>query len=1099
MDVLAQAEIEITDRGASEKAAKGLAKLHEQFAATHASLGRTKAMLAQWRAEAEAADRRAARLFGTVRTLRNAFLGVSAAAAAFTATGLFVAFKAVGEASRAGEALDDLSDALERGGPPASRLFDDLRDAAGSIERLTGVSRSSVVEIQTHFARLGVPSRRIQDLTDAVLDFAEATAQKPSQALRTFEQAIRGSRSGLASLGVQFDATASRAQRVSSIVGTVGSAFGGAALAGAASFEGRLDRIDSSGGALLRTFGQMIRDSAAVNGALQLVGDVSFEVVQYFEDIAGNRDEVEEFFRTATLGAVGAGQALGRLAINLVAIGETFAAIASLPIKLGSATLFGINERTGETIDAFARGLEAMREGLVASEAALGSLGDRAASVFDAQDFAARTAPSELAATFRVVAEEYKQATDLLSQQSFPSGITGQLEQTQRRTTLQLRALADELKDTGQTIPRDVAAIAASLGLLQRAGGGRGSPLDIGARPARNALQKYREELAKIAPLLDVGSAGVDAHAARVRRATINYLGLGTASTVLHSKHKELAQQQEQLAKETERAGQAARRHTLTLLKQATAMRGSVRPADKLAQKIFEIDQLARRFPGVITFQVREDLVDKAALDIVRLGNKGERSAELLADSFEAAGSRIKSTFAALEGESIKGRDVLRGFALDVLRLGVDESFFKPTARRLRKVLRDSRDEGEASTLRVTTEDLIQSGRISEPFLVSARNVETAQLASVGRVESAWINAAVRVGARGGDIPLPGRRPSGRDVVDQFDRASFLSSFSTEEREKLFRGALSPQAAQGASQAVIALGRDSRRSGGTQLETSKAVAGGWQRTMETVQRGARELTEGLRRSVGVLSGIFLGGSSDSFGEALAKGALGGLISGVASAGIGSLGGLFGGGVRASGTAIIDRSGDLFRIPNEPVNLAEIGSGSISLPSSLTVQFSDQSIAALSSRVSKEAVLPAPTSAEDILRRVRSLPSLNAPQLYQSPPDLVRRFADPFASRPITIAEASQTALSTKFARQLAETRRFVNTTPPPQRAPRGEAPRGDGTPVIIQNNITVQSIDPRTAADVILANSDAIEASMAGALNRHGPLATAIENQQRRS
>lgn len=438
--------------------------------------------------------------------------------------------------------------------------------------------------------------------------------------------------------------------------------------------------------------------------------------------------------------------------------------------------------------------------------------------------------------------------------------------------------------------------------------------------------------------------------------------------------------------RDAQRQADARAAETEELIRQAQALRRSVRPAEELAAKMAEIRRIAGAAPLIITPEIESDAINRAALDLVRLGDEGRRQAELIADAFQRVGERVKrSILSALEGTRVTGRDLLRSVLIDIADVALDETIFRPLNEAIRSSIRDARTQRQADELKAAAVRLTPT----TPAAPAPVNAPSRAVTVVAPPPSTQQRIEIRQAEAG---------------VTQVTPAPVASMDAAAEGARGFADTVSGAAGK--------------------------VARGMGNMLSDLAIGAREFVLGLGHAAGTLTALLLGGRSQSFGDAL----LGGLISGVT-------GGLFQAATGAFSPSPTEGS------PATNKRIAEVGF------------FQTASAATAGAGFDPGATTQSvqPTGAPPIVNI-----SLPPPSVH----------------------------VDSTFARSTYGERDVFRPPAQPQQRPVAQQA---GPPVVIQTNLSLQSIDPSRAGDVLMAAYPQFESRLQTSLQSGGRLTRTVE------
>lgn len=166
-------------------------------------------------------------------------IGTGLAAAGAAGIGAFALM--VNEASKAEQAQAELAQAMRTAGTYTDEALASALEYAQALQNLTGFSDEQIASSQAMLVRFGATGKQLQDLTKSVADFARAQQMDLVSAATLVAKSIGTETNALARYGVEISGSAASTSRMESAVRSLGTLFGGAAQAHAATFAGRIE------------------------------------------------------------------------------------------------------------------------------------------------------------------------------------------------------------------------------------------------------------------------------------------------------------------------------------------------------------------------------------------------------------------------------------------------------------------------------------------------------------------------------------------------------------------------------------------------------------------------------------------------------------------------------------------------------------------------------------------------------------------------------------------------------------------------------------------------------------------------------------------
>lgn len=228
-------------------------------------LGKTsKSSFAQVEASAGAATGGIGKLTAGYQSL---LLKAAAVGAAFAV--VVKIFKVVISAAAEQEAaIAKLDAALAPLGASAAGVSEALQQQASALQKVTRFGDEETIQAQALIAAFVKEESQLLELTRVTQDFAEAKGVSLKNAADLITKTFASSTNALTRYGLEVEGVAGSTERLVSLTGALDAAFKGAAEAGAATFQGRVDQLSNSLGDSAEGLGKNVTNSELVNVAL---------------------------------------------------------------------------------------------------------------------------------------------------------------------------------------------------------------------------------------------------------------------------------------------------------------------------------------------------------------------------------------------------------------------------------------------------------------------------------------------------------------------------------------------------------------------------------------------------------------------------------------------------------------------------------------------------------------------------------------------------------------------------------------------------------------------------------------------------------------
>lgn len=174
-------------------------------------------------------------------------------------------------ASRQESAEMKLQIAMRNAGIEAKTSTTELLRHADTLQRLTGIESSTIIEVEKLLTTFGLSVNEIKRATTAVLDFATATDVDLRTAAMTIGKAYQGQTDTLSRYGIKIDESIDKHHKYAAVLQQLESRFRGFAEMSGSTFAGSQKKLSSAIDEVMGELGRLITDAPAVKGALDLM------------------------------------------------------------------------------------------------------------------------------------------------------------------------------------------------------------------------------------------------------------------------------------------------------------------------------------------------------------------------------------------------------------------------------------------------------------------------------------------------------------------------------------------------------------------------------------------------------------------------------------------------------------------------------------------------------------------------------------------------------------------------------------------------------------------------------------------------------------
>lgn len=192
-----------------------------------------------------------------------------------------------------------LNASIKSMGRTTPNLSRELTGLADSIQEVTGVSNTAIIEGQSFLATyIDIADHLMPRVTKVMVDFAAKTGQGVVPAANAMGKASMGLTGELSRMGITLSDTAKETKDFELILSEIEEQVGGLSDALGTTFTGNVNKLNSAIGDLKRAFGDMIAESPFL---IRMLEGMTALVVSFTESANElNQEDVEDWFeRTA--------------------------------------------------------------------------------------------------------------------------------------------------------------------------------------------------------------------------------------------------------------------------------------------------------------------------------------------------------------------------------------------------------------------------------------------------------------------------------------------------------------------------------------------------------------------------------------------------------------------------------------------------------------------------------------------------------------------------------------------------------------------------------------------------------------------------------
>lgn len=159
-------------------------------------------------------------------------------------------------------AVNKLTNALRNQGIASQELVDRLQGVATALQSETGVSDEAILSAQTMLTTFGLQGDQMDKTVRSALDLSASLGIDLTQAATLLGKAFVGETGMLSRYGIVVNKNIDSSKKFETVLGQVNARFGGAAVAQAATYTGRLNIMKQSFNDLMESIGKLLKGPA---------------------------------------------------------------------------------------------------------------------------------------------------------------------------------------------------------------------------------------------------------------------------------------------------------------------------------------------------------------------------------------------------------------------------------------------------------------------------------------------------------------------------------------------------------------------------------------------------------------------------------------------------------------------------------------------------------------------------------------------------------------------------------------------------------------------------------------------------------------------
>jgi hypothetical protein len=296
-------EVRLIIKAATEQAVTNLQKLNDKM---------------------EETNKRSSGMSGALSNLKSHWISTTAILG-----GAAMAFYKVAQAGMESEQAElKLAAAMKNSSTYTKERFNHLKDYAAQLQKVSIYEDEEVMKVQTLLTQYHLEGQALDDVTQAVMDFASAKGMDLASAADLMGRAINGSTDSIRGMKVELKDLTSRTERANAVVKEISATFGGSAAAAADTAAGRFKQAQIAMGDLAETIG------GALLPAVKMISEAVKAAANWFQGLGDSTKSV-------VIGIGIAGVAILVLTKLVIAFGVALST-AIWPITLIVAAIAGI-------------------------------------------------------------------------------------------------------------------------------------------------------------------------------------------------------------------------------------------------------------------------------------------------------------------------------------------------------------------------------------------------------------------------------------------------------------------------------------------------------------------------------------------------------------------------------------------------------------------------------------------------------------------------------------------------------------------------------------------------------------------------------------
>ena len=197
---------------------------------------------------------------------------------------------ATAEASEAEDAQALLNATLRQSDQFTQAYADELDKLSQAYAGVSRESDEAIKNAERLLIAYGATREQLPDLVQGALDFSAATGRDLTTAVQLLNRALVGETGALSRYGITVDESASKSEKLASIVKQLNDRFGGAAATAAQTYAGRIRGVEKAYADTLETVGKFVTENEAVLAVVDDIAD-AFDSLNRF--LAENQPAID--------------------------------------------------------------------------------------------------------------------------------------------------------------------------------------------------------------------------------------------------------------------------------------------------------------------------------------------------------------------------------------------------------------------------------------------------------------------------------------------------------------------------------------------------------------------------------------------------------------------------------------------------------------------------------------------------------------------------------------------------------------------------------------------------------------------------------------